>query len=1015
MQLARPFIRRPVATLLLAVALVIAGLVGLQGLPVSALPAVDFPVIEVTAAAPGASPDTMARSVTTPIETNLAKIPGVTSLSSVTASGTSRIVLRFAQDRDIDDAAQDVQAAIDASTTSLPEWLVHMPVYRKVNPAAPPIVTLAMTSDTMPPDELSRYARTIIVPRLSQIHGVGVVRTLGDTGRAVRVTLDPVAVNARGLSIEQVRAQLAEATSNAPKGRLEGRGQAYVLAADNQLLRANDYAQLLIRDARGSLVRLRDIARVADGVESDTAGAWSSGRRAIVFEVGQQVGANALDTVARIHARLPAILAALPGAVSLEVTSDASILVASSIRHTLFALGLSILLVTAILWLFLRQPRAVLIPAATIPLTLCGTIALMSAAGMSLNMMTLIALTVATGFVVDDAIVMVENVARHLEQGSSATEAALRGSRQISFTIVSLTLSVVSVFIPLIWMDGTIGLLLREFGMTIILAMIVSALISLTLTPAMCAWLLRDGLHRDLQSGPAPALYGGWLKKTMAAPGPVVAITAGLLLTTLALAWAMPKAFIPEQMTDRLQVTTRMNGAVSFAQLAARNRALASRLARDPAVAGVEVSVGNDRPGRGWATGQIVVRLTPQALREQDLTDITERLRITGRAVPGIVATWQPDQILQLNETGAGARNSLVVSGADLVEVERAARRLTRALAERAELSDVDWPGSAEGRALAVNVDRSRAIQLGLTMRDVGETLYSAFGQRQIADIYAPDGQYPLVIKIGNGAAAVDALDRTYVGAGATLVPLSVVARWTDIPSPLLIQRQDRFPAAEIGFAPALGWTLGQAVQEVEEVAASLKLPSKVVANFSGDAAELQDSGRGQGLLVLAAILTMYIVLGILYESFVHPLTILSTLPAAAAGGLIALALAGRSLDLLAFTGVLLLLAIVKKNAILVIDFAREEVRRAGASAAEAVVRACMIRFRPVLMTTAAAMVGAVPLILDDGPGAELRRPIGIAMIGGLLLAQALTLLSTPVIYVLLDRAGGVIDRRRPR
>lgn len=1012
MELARPFIRRPVATFLLAVALVVAGLVGLQGLSVSALPAVDFPVIEVTAAAPGASPDTMARAVTTPIETHLANIPGVTSLSSITTSGTSRIVLRFALDRDIDDAAQDVQAAIDASTTSLPDWLVRMPVYRKVNPAAPPIVTLAMSSDTLPPDELSRYASTVIVPRLSQIDGVGVVRTLGDPGRAVRITLDPVALNTRGLSIEQVRAQLADATSNAPKGRLEGRGQTYVVAADNQLLRADDYAQLMIRDARGSLVRLHDIARVSDGVESDTAAAWSNGRRAIVFEIRQQVGANTLETVARIRGRLPAIRAALPHAASLRVTSDASILITSSIRHALAALGLSVVLVTAILWLFLRQPRAVLIPAATIPLTLCGTIALMAVAGMSLNMMTLIALTIATGFVVDDAIVMVENVSRHLEQGSSPTEAALRGSRQISFTIVSLTLSVVSVFVPLIWMDGTIGLLLREFGMTIILAMIVSALISLTLTPAMCAWLLRDVRHRDPGPGRAPALYRGWLRRAMAAPVPIVAITAGLLVTTLALAWAMPKAFIPEQMSDRLQVTTQMDGAASFAQLAARNRALASRLARDRAVAGVDVSVGNDRPGRGWATGQIVVRLTPQALDEEDLADVTERLRTLARAVPGISTTWQPDQVLQLNETGSGARNSLVVSGADPVDVEQAAQRLIPALAERAELTDVAWQGGAVGRALAVEVDRSRALQLGVTMRDVGETLYSAFGQRPIADIYAPDGQYPLVLSLGDETAAVDPLDRTYVGAGATLVPLSVIARWTERSSPLLIQRQDRFPAAEIAFAPAPGRTLGQAIKAVEEAAEGINLPDKLVATFSGDAAELQQSRRGQGLLVLAALLIMYIVLGILYESFVHPLTILSTLPAAAAGGLIALALSGHSLDLIAFTGVLLLLAIVKKNAILVIDFAREEARRAGASAARAVVRACMVRFRPILMTTAAAVVGAVPLILDDGPGAELRRPIGIAMIGGLLLAQVLTLLSTPVIYVLLDRAGRAIQRQ---
>ncbi len=998
--------RRPVATTLLVLAIGVLGFLGYRALPVAALPAIDFPVIEVSGAFPGATAETMSESVTTPLETSLANIPGLESLTSVSTAGSTSIALRFNLDKDIDDAAQDVQAAISAASGDLPRDLPQPPVYRKVNPADPPIMTLALVSRTLPPYQTSRYAETILLPRLSQIDGVGQVRMIGAHSRAIRIALDANATDALDLGIEQVRSQLTQASVNGPKGRLDGRRQAYAISANDQLLRAPDYEALAIKRPNGALVHLRDIGTAAERTENELVAAWTDGQPAILLEIHRRPGANTVETADRVRQRLPALTAALPATAELRLLSDTSVAIEAAVDHTTIALILSVVLVTAILWLFLRQSSVVLIAAIVVPLSLLGTLAVMAWAGLSLNTLTLIALAIAAGFVVDDAIVMVENIARHLERGSSPFEAAVKGSRQITFTIISLTASLIAVFIPLIWMEGTLGRLLREFGLTMSVAIAISAILSLTLTPAMCAWLLRGGGQERDFLRPLLQLYSRLLQGSIAKPRRTLLSLGLLALLTGLLAVVMPKGYIPDQAADRIEAVTEMAGGTSFAASSLRHKALAARLARDPAVDGIDYSVGETSRGQASNVGQMTIRLRPSASSEPP-AKILSRLRAIAAQEPGIALFLHPLRSLQLQDRVSRARHQYVLQAPGDEAVRDAGMRLAKALETRPELIDVAWDGQEGGRGVDILVDRDRALLMGVTMADVGETLYSAFGQRQIAKIYTPEGQYPAVLELAPGARRdPQGLAELRVGGSQGLVPLAAFANWREVSVPLSIVRFGRFPAVAVSFDQAPGSSLEDAIDAVEDEVAKLKLPEQVSGRFTGEAESFRGSLAGQTSLAIAVVLVMYIVLGVLYESFIHPLTILSTLPAAVAGGLAALAITGHEFDVAALLGILLLVGIVKKNAILMIDFALDAARRTGAGPVEAIVEACQARFRPILMTTAAALVGALPLILDDGPGAELRRPIGIAIIGGLVVAQLLTLFSTPVLYVLFTRIG---------
>ena len=1020
MSISAPFIARPVATCLLAVAVLLGGVLGYRTLPVAALPTVDFPTIQVTTQLPGAGPDTVATLITASLERQFGQITGLSTMTSTSSEGTSQITLQFNLSRKLDSAAQDVQAAINAAAGTLPVSLPYPPIYAKVNPADAPILSLALTSDSIPIDRISDAADTLLQPKLSQIDGVGKVTVQGGLRPAVRVRVDPARVAAYNLSMEDVRTAVASANVNGAKGGFDGPRQAFALGANDQLVTPAAYKDLVIAYKNASPVRLSDVGTVIGGVENDRVAGWFNGNPAVVLDIQRQPGANIVSTVAAIKDALPGLQRAIPAAVAMAVVVDRTETIRASVDDVQFTLMLSIGLVVFVIFLFLRSARATLIPAIALPLSLIGTFGVMALCGYSLDNLSLMALTVATGFVVDDAIVMIENVVRFIEDGVPPLEAAYRGAAQIGFTIVSLTVSLVAVFIPLLFMTGVVGRLFNEFAVVLSTSVIVSAAVSLTLTPMMCGRLLRANAK--------PNWLTGWFEhgfvrltrgyqRTLAVAlrwqGLVLLVAVGTLGGTVLLYVLTPKGFLPQQDTGVIVAVTEASQSASVPRMSGLQTQLAEIAQRDPAVAGVVSFVGAGTINATPNTGRLTIALKPR--RERDgAPAVIARLQAAMGGVPGMSVFMQAVQDIQIGTRISRTQFQYTLIDTDPDELATWAPRLLAQLRTMADLQDVASDQQTEGFSTRIQVDRDAAMRLGVTMQEVQDTLYDAFGQRQISTIFSQANQYRVVLEADpDWQADPHSLDRLRVpGLNGAQVPLTAIATITRGTAPLAVTHQSQFPSTTISFNLAPGSSLSHAVAAVAQAEGEMGLPSTIAGSYSGDAAEFQASLASEPWLILAAVVVIYIVLGVLYESTIHPVTILSTLPSAGIGALLALWFAGQDLSLVALVGIVLLMGIVKKNAIMMIDFALEAEREGGLSPLAAITEACLLRFRPIMMTTAAALLGALPLVLEHGTGSELRYPLGLTIVGGLLLSQVLTLYTTPVIYLAFERTRRRFARR---
>jgi multidrug efflux pump len=1028
-----PFIARPIATGLLAIAVLLAGALGYRSLPVSALPQVDFPTIQVTTQLPGANPNTVATLITASLERQFGQIQGLTTMTSTSSEGTSQITLQFSLNRSIDSAAQDVQAAINASAGTLPTTLPYPPVYAKVNPADAPILSLALLSDTITLDRVSDAADTLLLPKLSQIDGVGKVTVQGNMRPAVRVRIDPARLAAYGLSMEDVRTAVAAANVNGAKGGFDGPRQAVALGANDQLVSADAYRSLVVAWRNSAPVRLSDVGSVVGGLENDRVGAWyyppegtGPGRRAVVLDIQRQPGANIVQTVDRLKQELPALQLAIPAGVHMVIASDRTETIRASVDDVQATLLLSIVLVVGVIFLFLRSWRATLIPAVALPLSLIGTFAIMAECGYGLDNLSLMALTVATGFVVDDAIVMIENVVRYIENGVPPLQAAYRGAAQIGFTIVSLTVSLIAVFIPLLFMTGVVGRLFSEFAVTLAVSVVVSALVSLTLTPMMCGRLLRPAAEtrpgRIARTTEAAfnAMLSGYrrtLAWTLRHQRLVLLVAVATLGGTVWLYVVVPKGFLPQQDTGMIAAVTEAAQSVSIPRMSTLQAQAADIIRTDPAVANVVSFVGAGSINATPNTGRLTIALKPRRQRDATAAAIATRLQARLAGIPGLSVFMQPVQDIQIGTRISRTQFQYTLIDTDAAELNAWAPRLLARMRTLPELADVATDQQDLGFEMLVRVDRDAAMRLGVTMQAVNDVLYDSFGQRQISTIFSQANQYRVVLEADPSwqADPSSLLKLRVPGTAGAQVPLATIASIERLTAPLAVTHQAQFPSVTLSFNLAPSGSLGSAVRAVAAAEREIGMPATIDGSYSGDAAEFQNSLSSEPWLIVAAVVVIYIVLGVLYESTIHPITILSTLPSAGIGALLALMLTGLDLSLVALVGVVLLMGIVKKNAIMMIDFAIEAERERGLSPEAAIEEACLLRFRPIMMTTMSALLGALPLVIESGTGSELRFPLGVTIVGGLLLSQLLTLYTTPVIYLALERLRLRMAAWRPR
>jgi multidrug efflux pump len=1031
MNLSRPFILRPVATALLMAALLLSGVLAYRLLPVSALPQVDYPTIRIVTFYPGASPEVMTSSVTAPLERQFGQLPGLAQMSSTSSGGASVITLRFELSKPLSVAEQEVQAAMNAANSLLPNDLPQPPVYNKVNPADTPVLTLAVTSGTVPLPQIYDLIDTRVAQKLSQLPGVGLVSIAGGQRPAVRIQANPQALASNGLNLQSIRAVIAAANVNQPKGSFDGPQRSFTLDANDQLRSPEAYKELIVAYRDGAPIRLKDVADIVDGAENRRLLAWANDQPAVLINVQRQPGANVIEVVDRIQELLPQLTASLPSTLDVAILSDRTETIRASVEDVQHELIFAIGLVVLVTFLFLRNVPATIIPSIVVPLSLVGTFGVMYLAGFSINNLTLMALTIATGFVVDDAIVMVENIARHIEMGETPFQAALKGAEEIGFTLVSLTVSLIAVLIPLLFMADVVGRLFREFAITLAVSILISLVVSLTLTPMMAARLLKhqhDHEQTWFYRKTGAVLdgivnwYGGLLRIVLNhQPLTLLVAVATLVLTVLLYMW-VPKGFFPVQDTGAIQVITEAPQSVSFAAMAERQQAAARAIMQDPDVHGLSSFIGIDGGNATLNTGRMLVTLKSIESRSLTATEVIARLRDSVARVPGITVYFQPVQDLTIEDRVSRTQFQFIVEDPNAERLAQWVPRMVEQLKTLPQIADVASDRQNKGLQAFVDIDRDAASRLGVSVSAIDDALYDAFGQRLISTIYTQANQYRVVLEASpRYQLGPDSLGQIHVtasasgqsaavgqGSGSTSmqIPLSNIAKVIERETSLVINHAGQFPAATVSFNLAKGVSLGEAVTAIETAQREMQMPASLQIRFQGAAEAFRSSLDSTLLLIVAAIVTMYIVLGVLYESYVHPITILSTLPSAGVGALLALKLVGTDLSLIAVIGIILLIGIVKKNAIMMIDFALDAERNDGMSPVDAIYQAALLRFRPILMTTLAALFGALPLMFSSGSGAELRQPLGLVMVGGLLVSQVLTLFTTPVIYLFFDRLG---------